>query len=198
VFDQAGNLWFTVIGANAIGRLVPKTGEIRIVHVPTKNALPYGIAVSSDGIPYFAEFGTNKLASISPDTMDISEYLLPDAATRPRRIAITSDGAIWYTDYARGFLGRFDPKTGSARDWPSPSGPGSGPYGIAALGDVIWYSESGVSPNTLARFDPRKPKIEIWPIPSGGGVVRNMTATRDGKLVLACSGVDRIALVDVR
>jgi len=25
-----------------------------------------------------------------------------------------------------------------------------------------------------------------------------MTATRDGKLVLACSGVDRIALVDVR
>jgi len=198
VFDQAGNLWFTVIGANAIGRLVPKTGEIRIVHVPTKNALPYGIAVSSDGIPYFAEFGTNKLASISPDTVDISEYLLPDAATRPRRIAITSDGAIWYTDYARGFLGRFDPKTGSARDWPSPSGPGSGPYGIAALGDVIWYSESGVSPNTLARFDPRKPKIEIWPIPSGGGVVRNMTTTRDGKLVLACSGVDRIALVDVR
>jgi virginiamycin B lyase len=63
---------------------------------------------------------------------------------------------------------------------------------------VIWYSESGVSPNTLARFDPQRQKIEIWPIPSGGGVVRNMTATRDGKLVLACSGVDRIALVDVR
>jgi virginiamycin B lyase len=130
--------------------------------------------------------------------MAISEYPLPDAASRPRRIAITSDGAIWYTDYARGFLGRLDPKTGSARDWPSPSGPGSSPYGITAVGDVIWYSESGVSPNTLARFDPQRQKIEIWPIPSGGGVVRNMTATRDGKLVLACSGVDRIALVDVR
>jgi virginiamycin B lyase len=55
-----------------------------------------------------------------------------------------------------------------------------------------------VHPNTLARFEPRTEKFETWAIPSGGGVVRNMTATRDGKLVLACSGVDRIALVDVR
>jgi len=66
------------------------------------------------------------------------------------------------------------------------------------LGDVIWYSESGVHPNTLARFDSHTEKFEIWAIPSGGGVVRNMTKTLDGSLVLACSGVDRIALVDVR
>ena len=110
----------------------------------------------------------------------------------------TSDDAIWYTDYSRGYLGRFDPKTASVREWPSPGGPNSGPYGITALGDVIWYSESGVHPNTLARFDPRTEKFETWTIPSGGGVVRNMMATRDGKLILTCSGVDRIALVDVR
>lgn len=53
-------------------------------------------------------------------------------------------------------------------------------------------------PNTLARFDSHTEKFEIWAIPSGGGVVRNMTKTLDGSLVLACSGVDRIALVDVR
>jgi hypothetical protein len=51
VFDRSGNLWFTVIGANAIGRLVPRTGEIKIVHVPTKNALPYGIAVNATEFP---------------------------------------------------------------------------------------------------------------------------------------------------
>src|SRR5271155_3889188 len=59
VFDQAGILWFTVQGADMIGRLVPKTGDIRLGHVPTPNALPYGIAVNSEGIPFFAEFGTN-------------------------------------------------------------------------------------------------------------------------------------------
>ena len=96
------------------------------------------------------------------------------------------------------YLGWFDPRTGSVREWPSPCGPNSGAYGITALGDVIWYSESGVHPNTLARFDSHTEKFETWAIPSGGGVVRNMTTTKDGKLVLACSGVDRSALVDVR
>jgi virginiamycin B lyase len=55
-----------------------------------------------------------------------------------------------------------------------------------------------VSPNTLVRFDPKTEKFQTWEIPSGGGVVRNMMATQYGKLVLACSGVDRIALVDLQ
>ena len=63
---------------------------------------------------------------------------------------------------------------------------------------IIWYSESAVRPNTLVRFDPRTEKFQTWVIPSGGGVVRNMMATTDGNLVLACSGVNRVALVDVR
>ena len=41
-------------------------------------------------------------------------------------------------------------------------------------------------------------KFQTWEIPSGGGVVRNMMATQEGNLVLACSGVDRIALVDLQ
>jgi virginiamycin B lyase len=124
--------------------------------------------------------------------------LLPSPDSRPRRIAITSDDAIWYSDYPRGYLGRFDPKTGKASQWASPGGAGSGPYGITATRDAIWYSESGVSPNTLVRFDPSTATFQKWEIPSGGGVVRNMMATPDGNLVLACSGVDRIALVQVQ
>ena len=37
-----------------------------------------------------------------------------------------------------------------------------------------------------------------WPIPSGGGVVRNMMATHDHRLVLAESGAGKLALVDIR
>jgi hypothetical protein len=60
------------------------------------------------------------------------------------------------------------------------------------------YSESGKNPNTLVRFDPKTETFQTWPIPSGGGVVRNMMATADGTFVLACSGVNRIALVEVK
>jgi len=104
---------------------------------------------------------------------------------------------IWYGDYSRGYLGRFDPKTGKATEWPSPGGPKSQPYGIAVVNDVIWYSESAVRPNTLVRFDPKTEQFQTWIIPGGGGVVRNMKVTSDGNLVLAESGVNKVALVEI-
>jgi virginiamycin B lyase len=75
---------------------------------------------------------------------------------------------------------------------------GHSAYGIASVGDVLWYSESGVKPNTLVRCDSRSETFQTWAIPPGGGVVRHMMATRDRNLALACSGVNRVALVEVR
>ena len=46
-------------------------------------------------------------------------------------------------------------------------------------------------------FDPKTEKFQTWPIPSGGGVVRNMMSTYDGNLALACSGVNKVALVKI-
>ena len=51
---------------------------------------------------------------------------------------------------------------------------------------------------TLVRFDPRTEKFQTWIIPAGGGVVRNMMTTRDGNLALAESGVNRVALVEIK
>jgi len=198
IFDQKGTLWFTVQGGNMVGRLDPKTGDVKLVTSPTPKSRPYGMVVSSKGIPFFVEFGSNKIASLDPNTMAIREYVLPNAESRPRRIAITSDDVLWYSDYSRGYLGRFDPATGKATEWPSPGGPKSQPYGIQAINDIIWYSESAVKPNTLVRFDPKPRQFQTWAIPSGGGVVRNMDVTRDGNLALACSGVNRIALVQIK
>lgn len=198
VFDQKGTLWFTLQQANMVGRLNPQTGEIKLVTMPTGRSLPYGMVINSKGVPFLVLFGTNKVASLDPDTMAVREYLLPNAASRPRRIAISTDDTIWYADYSRGFLGRLDPYTGAVKEWASPGGPQSQPYGITTAKDIVWYSESAVSPNTLVRFDPKTEKFQAWVIPSGGGVVRNMMATKDGNhLVLACSGVNKVAWVDI-
>lgn len=196
ILDQKGTLWFTM-QSGMVGRLVPETGEMKIVRTPTANTYPYGIAVNSAGVPWYVDFRGNRIGSVDPVSMKITEYKLPDSAARPRRIAITSDDAVWFTDHARGYIGRFDPKTGAIREWPSPGGRQSRPYGIAATGSIIWYSESGVRPNTLVRFDPATEKFQAWTIPSGGGVVRHMMSTPDGNLVLALSGVNRVALVEV-
>ena len=197
IFDQQGTLFFT-LQSSQVGRLNPATGEVTLARTPSSNTYPYGIQVNSKGIPWYVDFRGNRVGSINPVTMEIREYPLPDPAARPRRLAITPDDAVWYTDYARGYLGRFDPATGQVREWPSPGGRRSAPYGIASIGGILWYSESEVRPNTLVRFDPQTERFQTWVIPSGGGIVRNMMATADGNLVLACSGVNRVALVEIR
>jgi streptogramin lyase len=85
------------------------------------------------------------------------------------------------------------------REYDVPVVPDSRPYGIASTRDgVVWYSEAGVKPNTLIAFDPKTKSFQSWPIPSGGGVVRNMVATPDDKLYLACSGVNKVAIAEVK
>src|SRR6516164_3794443 len=198
IFDKSGVLWFSVQNANKLERLDPKTGAIKLIELPTAKSRPYGMALNSKGVIFFDEFGTNKIGRIDPATQEIREYPLPDPGARPRRIAITSDDIVWYTDYARGFLGRVDPATGKVTEWQSPSGPKSAPYGISVIKDVLWYSESEATPNTIVRFDPKTEKFQSWVIPGGGNIVRNTSVTRDGKFVLANSLVNTVTLVTIR
>ena len=197
LFAPDGMLFFTAQNANYVGRLNPKTGEIKVVKTPTERANPYGLVMSSKAVPFACDFGTNKIIRIDPETLAIQEYPLPNADSRPRRIAISPDDIIWYADYSRGYLGRLDTTTGKVSEWPSPSGPKSQPYGITYLDGAIWYVESAIKPNVLVRFDMKSEKFQSWLIPGGGGVVRNIKSTEDGNIVMAESGVNKIALVQV-
>jgi virginiamycin B lyase len=198
IFDKQGTLWFTVQGGNFVGKLDPKSGAVTLAKAPTANSRPYGIVIMSDGTPVFDLFGTNKIGTIDPKTMAITEYVLPEGA-RPRRIAVDQQDIVWYTDYQRGYLGRLDIRTKEVKEFASPGGPRSQPYGISMTSDgAVWYSESGVQPNTLVRFDPASGGFEKWDIPSGGGVVRHMVTAPNGDLLLACSGVDKVARVRIR
>ena len=200
IFDKQGRLWFTVQGANMVGRLDPKTGEIKLVTVPTPGALPYGTVFDSKGLLWFDLFGTNKLASID-ENMKVTEYTLPAQGARPRRIAIDTNDVVWYSDFARGYLGKFDTKTGKlVKEYLSPSGPKSEPYGITVINDTVWYNEGNAKPNGLVRFDPKTESFQTFPIlPSGGGVVRNMMPTKDGKgIVMAESAANKVAIATIQ
>jgi virginiamycin B lyase len=196
-FAPDGILWFTAQQSNTVGRLDPKTGEIKLLTMPTPRSRPYGIIVSPKGVPTLCLFGTNKLATIDPNTMEIKEYALPDAASRPRRIAIVGD-EVWYSDFSRGFLGRYNIATGAHKEWASPSGPQSQPYGIVFAKGAIWYNESFAKPNTIVRFDPKTEKFQSWAIPGGGDIVRKMDVTPDGNPVTANSLTNQVGLVEIK
>jgi virginiamycin B lyase len=180
-----------------VGRVDPKTGEVKVVQVPTPRSRPYGILVSTKGVPVFCEFGANKLATIDPGTMEIREYALPNPASRPRRLALAGE-EVYYSDFSRGYLGRLNLATGEHKEWLSPSGPQSQPYGIVLARGVIWYNESFAKPNTIVRFDPKTEKFQSWAIPGGGDIVRKMDVTPEGNPVTANSLMNEVGLVEVR
>jgi virginiamycin B lyase len=198
VFDKKGILWFTAQNANRIGRLDPKTGDIKLMTPPTAKSRPYGMALDSRQNNLFVvQFGANSIVRVDTKTLEMKEYKLPDEKARPRRVAITPDDMVWYADYPRGYLGRLNPKTGEVKEWLSPGGPKSAPYGISAIKGVLWYSESETKPGTVVRFDPKTGKFQSWPIPGGGNIVRNTDVTRDGNFVLANSLNNQVTLVRI-
>jgi virginiamycin B lyase len=196
-FAPDGVLWFTAQQSNTVGRLDPKTGEFKLIAMPTPRSRPYGILVSPKGVPTLCLFGTNKLVTIDPDTMAVKEYVLPNSESRPRRIALVGD-EVYYADFSRGFLGRLNLATGEHKEWQSPSGPQSQPYGIVFTKGAIWYNESFAKPNTIVRFDPKTEKFQSWAIPGGGDIVRKMDVTPDGNPVTANSLTNQVGLVEIQ
>ena len=68
--DRRGNVWFTMQSGH-VGRLVMATGEMTIKKTPTDNTYPYGIAINSEGVPWYVDFRGNRVGSVDPDTMEI-------------------------------------------------------------------------------------------------------------------------------
>ncbi len=166
--------------------------------VPVAGSIPYGMRSAPDGSIWIAHLGTNMLGHVNTANGTFTPFPLPNAAARPRRLAVTPDGKVWYTDNARGFHGVLDPTTAKVREWASPSGANSGPYGIAIGTDGrLWYNEQ--STNLMVAFDPATEKFETVKIPSGSVVVRHMvTDVARKRLWLALSGSGRIGMIDLK
>jgi len=201
---ENGDFYFTLQNSNMFGRVVPDTGDVRLTHMPTENARPYGIDEDSSGMIWVAYRGAAKIARLDPDSWEFEEFDTPnpDPSSHPgnyyvRRLAIDSNDMLWYVDSGRGYLGRLDPETGEIDEWLTPSGPGSHPYAIEVVNDIVWLNESEQRPDTLLRFDPQTEKFQSWVIPSGVGIVRNMRATHDGNLVIHQSSTNTVGLVRI-
>jgi virginiamycin B lyase len=105
---------------------------------------------------------------------------------------------VWYSDFARGYLGSYNPKNGAFKEWLSPGGTSSAPYGIAIAPDGrIFYDEA--RSGSIVVFDRKSGQMETIKIPTRGSIVRNMSvdSTR-GRIWLALSGTGRIGKIELK
>src|SRR5438094_10112570 len=74
--DNQGNVWFTELNANALGRLNIQSGQTQqypLASTKTTKALnPYGITIDPQGTVWFTEASTSHIGRLDPTTAQIS------------------------------------------------------------------------------------------------------------------------------
>jgi streptogramin lyase len=142
-----GNLWFTELYTDRIGRITP-SGQVTEFPVPTPQSQPKSIAVGSDGNLWFTEQAADRIGRITTSG-EITEFPLPtssvefspsvpDSFSGPTSIAAGPDGNLWFTEQAADRIGRIT-TSGEITEFAlsaSPQTIAKGPDGR------LWFTES--------------------------------------------------------
>ena len=171
-----GNLWFTDLGSNRIGRITT-SGTITEFVVPTAGSDPGGIAAGPDGNLWFTENSGNKIGRITPSGT-ITEFPVPTSGSSPGWITAGPDGNVWFTENSGNKIGRITP-SGTITEFPIPTS-GCDPEGITAGPDGnLWFVE--YFGNKIGRITPSG-AITEFPVPTAASSPAGIAAGPDGNL----------------
>ena len=186
-FDSQGNLWFTELNANRIGKLVPSEAKsltsqgITEYELPHPNSKPHYLTVAKNGMIWFTE-GANRIGSLDPQTGAIKEYDIPSPHSEPHQIAEGPDGSLWFLEFQTNKVGRLNPKTGEITEYPI--GPGN-PHALAVDGDKLWYTQGGMFWvnlffNKLGSLDMKTGVVREIAVPPEKSVPHGLTLSSNG------------------
>ena len=183
-FDAAGNVWYTDRSVpNRIGRVNPRTGEVKDWMMPDPKADPHGLAVDRDGHVWWAETVGFHLGRLDPTTGSMLRYPMDSTGQRQGRghsPIVDGKQNVWFTVIGGNMLGKWDRQTGKSTVWKVPTA-GAAPYGIALdKDDNVWFAEFRRC--KIARFDPRTEKFTEYAAPTQPCTIRRLGVDSTGSV----------------
>lgn len=185
--DPQGNIWFTEIGANRIGRFDPEGKVFTEYLIPTPEAEPHGITVDKDGIVWFTEAGKDKIGRIDPKNGTITEFPVPAGAKREGaqggvgRIhtpMMGKDGYLYVSNEWLSLMVKLDPKTGQTWEFPTQTKKAR-PYGVQVDFDGnVWFA--AVGSEFVGKLDPKTGTITEYKTPTPKSGPRRLTIDPQG------------------
>jgi streptogramin lyase len=169
--DAHGNIWFTEINVDSIGKLDTQTGKF--THYPLSRQAtvqkynPYGITVDPRGSIWFTEAGTNTLGYLDPATGKFQFFTLLGSSNPLMEVASDTQGTIWATTFNNATLLKFDPQQAMFSSYLAPDADKgiSGMYGLTITPqNEIWVTIT--ASNVIARFDPNAKHFVYYQIPT--------------------------------
>ena len=141
--DNAGNIWVCRMGADKLGKVNAKTGEVSELTMGA-GSQPRRIATAPDGSLWVTLYGNGKLAHVDATAMKvIKEYALPGGKDGgPYAVNTDSAGMVWVNELEANTITLFDPKTEKMRNFNLP-GKNTGIRKMAVDKDGrLWYMGS--------------------------------------------------------
>jgi virginiamycin B lyase len=193
-----GIIWWAGMYGSLIGRLDPKTGEMK-EYALDPGARPHSIIDDRDGNIWYTGNGNATIGKLDPKTGAITVYPMPDAAARdPHTPIFTKSGHLWFTIQNSNRLGRLVPDTGEVRVTALPTEKAR-PYGIKEDSKgTIWVAYRGA--NKIARVNPDSWEIREYPTPAPdapkGAYIRRLAIASDDMVWYADSGRGYLGRLD--
>ncbi len=174
-----GSLWYTGQLANVLGRLDPRTGQIKEYVLKTPHSGPHGLVEDKGGNIWFTANNAGYIGKLDPKTGDVAEHPLPDRNARdPHSLTFDQSGILWFTAQQANLMGRLDPESGAIKLMTSPT-PKSRPYGIQVNAEGLpFFVEFGT--NKIASIDPGTLRIREYELPNQAARPRRLAISPDG------------------
>jgi virginiamycin B lyase len=193
-----GMIWWSGMYGSLIGRLDPKTGEMKEYKLDPA-ARPHSIINDRDGNIWYTGNGNATIGKLDPKTGEIKVYPMPDPAARdPHTPIFTQNGDLWFTLQGSNMLGRLVPDTGDIKLTTLPT-ERARPYGIKEDSKgTIWVAYRGA--NKIARVNPKSWEIReyLTPEPDApqGTYIRRLAITSDDMIWYGDSGRGYLGRLD--
>jgi len=184
-----GSIWWAGQFGNVIGRLDPRTGDMREYRLPA-GSYPHSVTLDADGMPWYTGNMNGTIGKLDPATGQSTVYKMPDPAAKdPHTAKFDKNGILWFTLQHSDMFGRLDPKTGDIRLVKAPT-PGAKPYGIKIDADGNpWFSCNGS--NCLVRVNPATMELTEFKTPPGS-TSRRLDIAPDGMIWYVNSSLGRL------
>ncbi len=117
ISDSQNNAYFTVFGADQIGRIDAKTWNITLYKTPTPNSAPRRGSMDSRGHLWFGEFRGNRIGMFDTETERFQEWVPPTPWAQPYDVVADKNGEAWAGSMFTDRVTRLDPKSGQMTDY---------------------------------------------------------------------------------
>ena len=198
--DAAGIIWFaadTLDGFGGVGRLDPRTDEVRIWSSTLPEPTFHDIIGDSEANLWITASGANKIVKFDTRTYQYTIWDVPQEffSRWVHTGDLDSDGNFWFTlQRGEGAVAKLEPGTGKMTKFPPITKQGD-PYGLVidSAGDV-WFTE--LQGNKVGKIDRETGELTEFDPPTRGAGPRRIQVDSQGKLWLTEYYADKIARLD--